>query len=331
MRTCRWIVAFVFLALVVPAFAQDKPVALKWKFEKDKTFYQEMTTVTTQAMKVQGSEVNQKQNMTFYFSWTPKSQDGDNWIIEQKILGVKMQIDIGGTKVDYDSTKDNPAGNPLGDFFNKLKDSEFKITVNKDNKVIKVEGRDAFVNKLIGANPQMEALLKKILTEDALKEMAEPTFAVVPNEGVNKGKTWKRESKIDMGPLGKYDNTYTYTYDGTGQDKLDAIKVDIATKYVPPPDTAMDQPATGGALPFKIKSEGSKLTSTSSSGTVKFDNTRGRVETAEMKLEIKGELNIEISGQTTKVDLTQNQTTTVKTTDNNPIAPKPTTTEKPKQ
>src|SRR5206468_8946887 len=140
-------------------------------------------------------------------------QDGDNWVINQKILGVKMKIDIGGTKVEYDSTKDSPTGNPLGDFFNKLKDSEFKITVNKENKVTKVDGRDAFVNKLIGANPQMEALLKKILSEDALKEMAEPTFAVVPGKDVKKGDTWDRGSKIDMGPLGRYDNTYKYTYE----------------------------------------------------------------------------------------------------------------------
>src|SRR5229473_1513837 len=76
-RTCRWIIALVFLALVVPAFAQDNPVTLKWKFEKDKTFYQEMKTETKQTMKVQGSDVIQTQDMTFYFSWTPKKQDGD--------------------------------------------------------------------------------------------------------------------------------------------------------------------------------------------------------------------------------------------------------------
>ena len=322
MRTCRWIVALVFLALVIPAFAQDnKPTVLKWKFEPDKTFYQEMKTETKQTMKVSGSDVVQTQDMTFYFGWTPKKQDGDNWIIQQKILGVKMSINIGGTKVDYDSTKDSQQGNPLGDFFNKLKDAEFTITVDKNNKVVKVEGRDTFVNKLIGANPQMENLLKKILSEEALKEMAEPTFAVVPTGDAPKGKKWSREAKIDMGPLGKYENTYAYTFEGEGADKLYTIKVDTQTKYVPPPDTgtAMDQPtgAGAGALPFKIKS--GNLKSTSSSGTVKFDNTKGRVESSEMALEIAGDLDIEISGQTTKVNLTQKQTTTVKTLDKNPV------------
>jgi len=327
-RTCRWIVALGFVGLLTPAIAQDKGVTLKWKFVKDQPIYQEMKTETKQNMKVMGSEVVQNQEQTFYFSWTPKSQEGDNWIIEQKIIGVKMKIDIGGTKVEYDSTKDNPTGNPLGDFFNKLVGSEFKLTVSKDNKVTKVEGRDAFLNKLIGANPQMEGLLKQILSEDALKEMAEPTFAVVPTGDVTKGKSWERTSKLDMGPIGRYENTYKYTYDGA-QDKLDTIKVDTTVKYFPPseqqPNNAMN-PGGQTALPFKIKS--AELKSTSSTGSVKFDNTKGRVESSDMSLDLEGKLSIDISGQVTEVNLKQTQKTSVKTLDKNPVEKKE---EKPKQ
>jgi hypothetical protein len=313
----------VFLSLVVPVLAQDKPVTLKWKFVKDQPIYQEMKTETKQTMKVMGSDVNQSQEQTFYFSWTPKEQKGDDWIIVQKILGVKMKIDIGGTKVAYDSTAAAPAGNPLADFFQKLVGSEFTITVTKDNKVAKVEGRDAFLQKLIGANPQMEGLLKQILSEEALKEMAEPTFSVIPAGEVTKGKSWERPSKLDMGPIGSYQNTYKYTYEGQ-TDKLDGIKVDTTVKYVPPADSAMQGGAN--ALPFKIKS--AELKSSNASGSIKFNADKGRVESSEMKLDLKGELNIEISGQTTKVELTQTQTTSVKALDKNPVEKEK---EKPKQ
>jgi hypothetical protein len=323
-RTHRWIVAFVFLALAVPVLAQDKPVTLKWKFVKDQPIYQEMKTETKQTMKVMGSDVTQSQDQTFYFSWTPKEQKGDDWTIVQKILGVKMKIDIGGTKVEYDSTAAAPAGNPLADFFQKLVGSEFTITVNKENKVTKVEGREAFLQKLIGANPQMEGLLKQILSEDALKEMAEPTFGVIPAKEIKKGDTWERTSKLDMGPIGSYQNTYKYTYDGEGADKLHTIKVDTTVKYVPPADSAMQGGAN--ALPFKIKS--AELKSSNATGTVKFNAEKGRVESSDMKLDLKGELNIEISGQTTKVELTQAQSTSVKALDKNPVEKEK---EKPKQ
>jgi hypothetical protein len=45
----------------------------------------------------------------------------------------------------------------------------------------------------------------------------------------------------------------------------------------------------------------------------------GRVTNSTFHLELKGELNIEIGNQTTKVELTQTQDTTVETTDNDPL------------
>src|SRR5262245_33683887 len=57
-------------------------VALNWKLEKGKTFYQKVTTKTEQSMKILSNEPKQTQTQTFYFSWTPEKQDGDNWIIK---------------------------------------------------------------------------------------------------------------------------------------------------------------------------------------------------------------------------------------------------------
>jgi hypothetical protein len=313
----RWFLALLVMGLAMPAFAEDK-ATLKWKFEPNKPFYQEMVTSTKQTMKVLNSDVTQNQTQTFYFSWTPIKQDNDgNWTIKQKIEGVKMSIDIGGSKIEYDSTKAENAANPLGDFFKQLVGSEFTLTLDKDLKVSKIEGRDAFIKKLIPANPQMEPLLNQILSEQALKDMADPTFAAVPNKEVKSGDSWTKDSKLDMGPIGKYENTYKYTYEGKNKDgaddaakKLDKIKVETTLKYVPPDS------ATANPLPFKIKS--ANLASSNAGGTILFDADKGRIVSSDMKLTLKGELQIEIGGTTTKVDLSQEQTTKVTTTDTPP-------------
>jgi len=299
--------------------------AMEWKFEKNKTFYQTMTTNTNQTMKVMNNDVKQDQKQTFYFSWTPLEQDKDGkWTLEQKILGVKMDIDIGGSPIRYDSTgkESSNASNPLSEFFKALVGSTFKMTLDpKTLKITKIEGREDFVKKLVTANKQMQPLLDKILSEDALRQMAEPTFAVVPSESnIEKGKTWKRETMLDMGPIGKYKNEYTYKYEGPDDKdkKLDKINVETKLTYQPP------EKAEGvGGLPFRIKS--AKLESKESKGGVWFNRDKGRVEKTDMTVKLEGTLEIEIGGQQTKVDLTQTQDTKVETSDTNPVDTKTTT------
>jgi len=294
---------------------KGKSVTLAWKLEPKKTFYQKMVTTTTQSMTIMGNTVNQTQNQTFYFAWTPTKVDQGKATIEQEIIGVSMDIEIGGSKISYDSTKDTTANNPLGDFFKALVGSKFTVELDmKDLKVTNVEGRDDFIKKLVAANPQMKALLEQILSKDALREMAEPTFAVIPTGPAKKGDKWKRTTKLAMGPIGTYTNTYNYTYEGGDKD-MHRIKMETTLDYKEPGD------AVGAAgLPFKIKS--ASLKSSNPTGQITFDQAKGRLDKSSTALDLKGKLSIEIGGQTTTVELTQNQKSEIQTMDENPIKKK---------
>lgn len=316
MSLVRWALGFAFLALVVPSLSAQEKSTIKWKLEKDKTFYQKMVTKTVQTMKVMNTDINQEQNQTFFFSWTPVKQEGDNWDLKQKIEGVILNIDIGGTKVQYDSTKESTAASPLSDFFKALVGTEFVVTLDtKKMKVTKIGGRDEFVKKLVNANPQMQALLDKILNEKAMIEMAEPTFGAIPNMEVIKGDkdkgSWKRTTSLDMGPIGKYDNSYTYTFEGQDEKKLDKINVKADLVYSKPADS------NAGGLPFKIES--ANIKTGASQGLILFDPVKGRIDRSSMSISLTGDLTIDIGGQKTKVDLTQKQDTAVETSDANPV------------
>ncbi|NBO91984.1 MAG: hypothetical protein EBV06_06680 [Planctomycetia bacterium] len=279
---------------------------MKWKFEKGKTFYQKMFTKTVQNMKVMNNDVPQTQAQTFYFGWTPTKVEGDKVTLEQSIEGVTMEIDIGGNKISYDSTKEATANNPLADYFKSLVGSKFTVELDtKDMKITKMEGRDDFLRKLVAANPQMKSLLETILSETALREMAEPTFAVIPAKEAAKGDKWSRKTKLAMGPIGTYDNEYSYVYEGTTGD-IATIKVDTTLNYSPPQEAAGQ-----GGLPFKIKA--AKLKSTSKDGKITFNVKTGLLDKSTVKISLAGELSIEIGGTTTKVDLSQEQESTVET------------------
>jgi hypothetical protein len=319
----RWSGALLLvIGMALPAVGQQKEapkagggeVTLKWEFQKGKSFFQEMTTSTKQTMKLMGQDLSQTQKQTFVFSWTPKEQNKDkNWIIVQKIEAIQMEVEIAGNRVNFDSARDTQnTGNALADFFKALIGSELTITLTPDLKIVQIEGREEFIKRLVAANPQMEPLLKQILGDEGLRQMAEPTFAAIPATPVKPGSTWEKKLTLNLGPIGTFDTTYKFTYEGR-EGKLDKIKIDATLAYNPPGANV------SGALPFKIKA--ATLTSKGGTGKFLFDNEKKRMDSSDLKLTLDGNLQIDIGGMVTDVTLNQEQTTTVKTTDTNPKAP----------
>ena len=300
-----------------PAPASDKQ-KFEFKLEKDKAFYQEISTIVTQTIQVMnGSDLVQKHEQVFYFKWLPTAQTGDKWLVKQSIEGVKMTIDIAGNQVKYDST--NPGdtgatGNPgLADFFGKLVGSEFTITFGKGMVVEKVDGTSDFLKKLGGVNAQMEKLLAKMLTDEAMKQMTDPTFGMTPATEQAIGGTWEKKTSMSLGPIGSYDMTAKYTYKGKDVVKKELERVELSSNlvYKPPVDQAE-------GLLFKIK--GGTLTTEEPKPDAKpnyflYNAKTGRIEESSISVKLRGTLDVSIGGTDTKINLHQEQTTNSKTAD----------------
>ncbi len=333
LRTRFAVAALLGVAITAVAGGQDRAFTLNFKDKDGKfvPFYQEMNTEVTQHIKVQGQDLPQQQKSTFWYAWTPikeeKVKDGAEDVtkvtIKQKIEGLKMDIDISGNPIKYDSRATDTAGsagNPgLVEFFKNLKDSEFTATLGKNYKVEKVDGKDEFVKKLGAGSAQMDALLKRVMTDDALREMTDPTYKLLPEGPKKKGDKWERKTTLNLGPIGTYELLYKFTYvepDKEGPKKdFDKIEVETVINYTAPKET------TEGLL-FRIK-DGSKLTSdpTGSKGVVYYDSKNQRIDEATINIKLKGDLIVVIGGTDTKVELTQEQKTTIKTQDTSFLAP----------
>jgi hypothetical protein len=301
-------------ALSAPAAPlPSAPSGLVVRFEKGHTYYQEMTTQTDQALKVLDQQVKQKQSQTFIMSWTPEKQDGDRWVVKMKVEAVKLKIEIGDTKIAFDSTKPKAAkGGPLDDFFGALVGSEFHVTLDSAGKVHSVEGREAVVKKLAAANPETETMLRQVLNEDALKQMCNPMIVSAPRREVEKGDYWVKEDCTDLGPVGTTVASWQYVHMGK-ENKLIKLKAE-AVKF------EYEAPAAGGALPFTVKA--SNLKTKNATGTILFDPEKGRLHSAEMVMDMEGDMTIEVGGQESKVELSQTQKTTYKVSDTNPLTGK---------
>ena len=312
---CMLIVALAFGG-AAGASAQEK-LKFEPKFEVNKAFYQKVSTKVDQVVKVQGgADLSLKHEQTFLFKWLPTKLEAEKWTVKLTIEGAILKVDIASNPVNYDSTAEQPAAgnNPgLADFFKNLIGTEFTITYAKGMVVEKVEGREDFLKKLGTTNPQMEALLKKLLTDEALKEMADPTAGLMPGAdkpaGVAAGEAWEKKTTMPLGPIGTYDRTLSFKYIGKDAEKKELDKVEVTAKLL---YKAPDANADG--LLFRIK--GATLdTVDPKAGTFLFDSKLGQIVTGTIAVRMSGKLNVTIGTTETEVQLVQDQTTTLETSD----------------
>jgi hypothetical protein len=265
-------------------------------------------------MTVMQMKVSQNLKETFYFRCTPIGRDENgNWIIKQKIIGVKMDLDIGGSKVRLDPTKDKGANDPLSNFLKAVVNTEVTFTIDRNMNVRKIQGRDVFLKKLADSNQNNEPLLKRFFSRVALKQMTDTAFGMIPAKPVKKGDVWETTSALDMGPIGKYESTNRLVYKGPDKNEkhLQEIEVESSLRY------AMPDPNGATGLPFKILQV--DLESKNAKGKILFDSWKGRLESATNTVNLTGKILVEIGGMPSSVDLDHTQTTTVKTSDDNPI------------
>lgn len=312
MKAIRTLIALA--AVAAPAVAQEK-VKFEPKFVEKAAFFQSVTTDVKQTITVTGgSELKLAHSQTFMFKWEPLKQEGDKWTLKMKIEGMKLNVDISTNQVKYDSTNDKPDGgnNPtLTEFFKNLKDTEFTVTLGKGGVVEKVDGRDEFLKKLGGANPQMEGILKKILTDEALKEMADPMAGLTGGDKAVNEK-WEKKSNLPLGPIGSYDRTLTFTYkskeaSAPGNENVHRVEADVALTYKPPTENS-------DGLLFRIKA-GKLDPLNPKPGFFRFDANKGYIKEAELSLTLKGSLTVTVGNTETVVDLYQEQKTVIKTQD----------------
>ena len=88
-----------------PAPEASMKAAIAWKFEKDKTFYQKMTTTTKQTMKVLNNDVADADADLLLRPRTPTANMGEDWTVTQKIIGVEDGHRPRRQQDRYDSTK----------------------------------------------------------------------------------------------------------------------------------------------------------------------------------------------------------------------------------
>jgi hypothetical protein len=300
-------------AMAAPApFSQREH--LQWRFVAGKPFYQKMVTETAQTMKISGNDVVQKQTQTLLYRWVPVRQlPNGNWVVKQKLQRVQFDIEVGGSKITYDSAA-GAAQNPLAAFFQAWLNMELTLTINSRMKVIKVEGRDALLQKLAkeGAG---KGLADVLLSERNLKETARSLFGPLPGRSVKKGARWDEKTNVDWGGMGNWSILSRYTFAGRDSSNNNLARIAVTQKL-----QYTGKSGASLALPYKVVS--SDFKKSEGTGTLWVNLSKARTERAQTTMRLSGRMTLEIGGTNTDVEIDQTQKTTITTLDAPPGAEK---------
>jgi RNA polymerase sigma factor (sigma-70 family) len=295
--------------------AADDHVTLQWKFEKDKPFYQEMTTITRQDMFFLNANANgvYGHEQTLYFSWRPVRRDKDgNWVLKQKVEAVRFAFEENGKKLpyEYDSRKD-PGGVPtlVAHYCKQFVGSEFTLTFGKDGKIQRDKKRDDLMKRLVRYNPALQTHDAQVLSDAALRQSAEILLNPLNPKPVRPGDSWTWNQTLNLRPIGNIESRYRFGY-GRSAGKL--IRIDVQSTL------------EGKKLQGKDKELKGKGT-----GTILFDPGKGRIVSEELDLRLEGKIDFVSQGMRLvpprdpaavrhdDVKLKQRQKITVKTSDAN--------------
>jgi hypothetical protein len=288
-----WLAALVLGTLAAaPAQAQVK---MEWKLKEGDSFYVETVNKMKMSMEFMGKNIDQNMTQTILMKLTVKKKTPDSVTLETKYESVKSKQEGGFM----------PGGMNMDE---KMEGAAFTFTMDNAGKVTKFEGYEDFIKRLIGDNEEFGKMMRAMMSEDTFKQQVAGEFTKLPEKPVNMGDTWTHTQKVPLGPMGTFEVTSKYAYQGQERDgHLVTGTVDM--KFSPPK-------GDGGAFPLKItkanfKDEGSKT-------RFIFDPQAGRVSRSEAQMRINGSMTMDVNGMEITMNMRMDQNTTSRTLDRRP-------------
>ena len=259
----------ILLGILLPVvgFAQTgKAVLLDWKFKEGEKFWVDTTTRVEQIEKVgaqQGANIVVMRTITSYLV---KKVTESNY--------VELEAKIESTRYENNQTPDSQKMSTL---FGMLQGATFKLTMNPEQQVQKLEGYSEWLVKLAQQIPASEVdRLRALVPEADIRNAASEGFGFLPGKEITLNQQWKKKCELNLAPAGVLNYQVNYTYRGNDKGK-EKIMIDCKEngKYTMTPGMS----AAGTQSEFTLVSR---------TGTIWFNNQTGKMDQAEHLYQTQG-------------------------------------------
>jgi len=302
--TWRWVAIGLLPALVVFGGPSAGAATLRWKFQPGETLHYVMDQKTKTAVKAGGpQDLKSTMSQTIDMEWAVKDVDGDGQAsLTQTITRVRTKIESGlGAAFEFDSKDpkdpEGPIGTSIAPLLRALVGAEFAFKMNSQGELSDVKVPSKVLDSLKKTGTLGGAA--GMFSEEGLKNMVTESSLALPKEELEKGKSWTRQTKIPMAPIGAMTLDKTYSYQGASpKDGKTLERIDL--------DTKVDfQLAPGDTIEVKIQAQEGK-------GSFFFDNKSGRIADSSVSEKLEMLFKLKVGDQQKEVVQVNETSTTMK-------------------
>jgi len=209
---------------------EPQQLSLTWPEGKRYVYEIGIDQVTSAGNSPLAAAMDSKADQHFtYALTTSKDPDSGNTQLELEFLAAKLNMDMMGNKLNYDSDNKKAAESidPMYSMLSGLDaimGQKLTMTLGPDGEITEVEGINEMYEKVINALPDAaKSVAQGIVQEDQFKQLIQYPF--LPEAAVKTGETWNRTYTQVFGISGamEIDNNYTYL----GQTTQDEVQLDV--------------------------------------------------------------------------------------------------------
>jgi hypothetical protein len=257
--------------------------------------YQEVVVAQKSACRVQGLDSRFDLRYAVLSSLTIHERNNRGLDVEQKIEAAKLLQADEATQALFDN------------LLQKLTGTKFTMGFSSERELIRFEGAKDRVQAAAGPAVGQAILLASLIDRDGWKELARYSF-FQPHKPLRPGARWEQSMTHGWGFLGSWTGKVSFKYAGQEGD-LQRFPYAFKLTYVSPKPEARDLLLPVSRASFKHGEAG---------GTIYFDPGKRQASRVEERFQVKGQMSIEILGQSLPVDLDEEQSFRVRLLERDP-------------
>lgn len=251
-----------------------RAILLEWKFKEGEKFWVDTQTRIEQSERLgnqTGANIVLLRTIT---SYTVKKVTETNY--------VDLEAKIESTRYENNQTTDSVK---MASLYARLEGATFRMTLNPERQVQKLEGYNEWLLKLAPNLPAGEVdRIRALVPETDLRNAVSEGFGFLPDKEVTLNQQWKKKSELNLAPAGTLSCMLTFTYKGTDKNKQKiAIDCKEQGKFTMSPNLA----TPGAQSEFALESR---------TGAILFNNQIGKLDQAEHVYQTRGTILMPATG-----------------------------------